>query len=60
MKFKSPSVVFPLVEDLTKQIVTCGVMEIKGTHKMYQDNKVDIKLDGETLFDPDNFDEMLQ
>ena len=28
---------------------------------MYQDNKeVDIELDGETLFDPDNFEEMLQ
>ena len=54
MTFKSPSVVFPHIEELTKQIVILRAerWRLQERVKMYEDDKIDVELDGETLFDP--------
>ena len=62
MEFKSPSVVFPLVEELTQQIAILRAerWRLNARVKMYQDDKVDIELDGETLFDPEDLKKCYQ
>ena len=54
MTFKSPSVVFPHIKELTKQIVILRAerWRLQERVKMYEDDKIDVELDGETLFDP--------
>ena len=57
MRFKSPSIVIPHMEDLGKQITILRQKNyrLEALKKMIEDDKVEVpNLDAEVLFDPNN------